>query len=92
MKLSDYLIQNGKPPNPSLQSNALYKTRKSFNCNLTPAQAIEFARHLLGKAQLILDNYIEDAVVQVWNGGEDNESISFGLIEARKGKRRKKGT
>jgi hypothetical protein len=94
MQLSEYLAKeenlHAQQGNPSVRCNALSKTGKSFNCYLKPAEAIEFARHLLQKAQLILDGHIDDAVVHVWNVGEDSESLSFGLNTARKGKRRKK--
>jgi hypothetical protein len=96
MKLSEYLAQEGnlhkEQGNPSVKCNALSKTGKSFNCYLKPGEAIEFARHLLTKAQLILDNQIEDGVVHVWNVGGDSESVSFGLNTARKVLRRKKHT
>jgi hypothetical protein len=75
-----------------VECNALYKTKENVNCYLTPSQAMEFARHLLEKAQLNLDYKISDAVVQVWNQGEDNEKLYFGLIEGRKGPRRKKSS
>jgi hypothetical protein len=95
MHLSEYQAQKGnryaQEGNPSVRCNALSKTRKSVNVYLKPVQAIEFARHLLQKAQLVLQENIEDAVVQVWNVGEDNESLSIGLTQARKGRRRKKG-
>jgi len=94
MRLDEYLDQednlHDRQGNPSVRCNSLGKTRNSFNCYLKPAQAIEFARHLLLKAQLILDEGIEDAVVHVWNVGADKETISFGLTHARKGRRRKR--
>jgi hypothetical protein len=43
MLLSTYHAQRGKDKNPSVQCNALSKTAKSLNCNLTPAQAKELA-------------------------------------------------
>ncbi|HJT77458.1 MAG TPA: hypothetical protein VJ739_09680 [Gemmataceae bacterium] len=95
MQLSEYLAQPGnshaEQGNPHVECNALYKRRENFNCYLTASQAIECARHLLEKAQLILDNGIDDAVVQVWNKGEHNEKLYFGLTEARKGRRRNTG-
>jgi hypothetical protein len=63
--------------NPSVSCNAIYKTETSFNCYLTPSDAIEFARNLLQKAQLILDEGIDDAVVHVWNSGK-NKKLSCG--------------
>jgi hypothetical protein len=91
--LREYLEKKGnahtEAGNPRVKCNAVYKTRSSFNCYLTPSQAIEHARHLLHKAQLILDNNITDAVVQVWNKGEQGENLYFGLTQARKGKRKK---
>lgn len=94
MLLSEFLArqeeQGDKEGNPHIQCNAFYKTGKTINCYLTPSQAVEFARHLLSKAQLILDNNIEDSVVQIWNKGEANERLYFGLTKARKGPRRKK--
>jgi len=96
MQLSDYLAreenEHSEQGNPSVVCNAFYKTKENVNCYLTPGQAIEFARHLLEKAQLMLDHNIEDAVVQVWNQGEHNEKLYFGLTKARKGARRKKKT
>ena len=74
--------------NPVVVPNALYKAEGSFNCYLTPGQAIALARNLLAKAQLILDEGLEDAAVQLWNKGESNERLYCGLIEARKGPRR----
>jgi hypothetical protein len=95
VNLSEYLAQadnqHSQQGNPHVRCNALGKTTKSLNCRLTPIQAIEAARHLLQKAQLILDEGIEDAVVHVWNVGENSEVLHFGLYEARKGPRRKKG-
>jgi hypothetical protein len=92
--LSEYLDHKGnahsEKGNPHVKCNAMYKTRSNFNCYLTPSQAIEHARHLLEKAQLILDNDITDAVVQVWNQGANTETLYFGLTQARKGPRRKK--
>lgn len=93
MHLSDFLADDQNPHsqagNPCVVSNALYKTRQNFNCYLTPSQAIELARHLLAKAQIILDNDIQDTAIQVWNQGEHSERIYLGLTKARKGGRRK---
>jgi hypothetical protein len=74
--------------NPKVRSNALHKTGQSFNCYLTASQAIEHARNLLQKAQLILDHDLEDAVVHVWN--TSGEKLYVGMTHARKGTRRKK--
>ena len=49
--------------------NALYKNANNFNCYLTPPQAIALAQHLVQKAQLILDENLADAAVQLWNKG-----------------------
>jgi hypothetical protein len=68
--------------NPKVLCNAVYKTEDSFNCYLTPSQAITLARHLLMKAQLLLDREIEDGAVQVWNTGPGNRVIRCGLVEA----------
>jgi hypothetical protein len=96
MLLSDYLDSednaHSEQGNPCVRCNALYKTKQNVNCYLTADQAMEFAQHLLDKAQLIMDNGIKDAVVQVWNQGEHNEKRYFGLTTARKGPRRKKKT
>jgi len=93
MLLSEFLDQESNPHskagNPSVKCNALYKTKNNFNCYLTASQAIQHARHLLEKAQLILDNQIDDAVIQVWNQGESNERLYLGITKARKGVRRK---
>jgi hypothetical protein len=70
--------------------NALSKTKSSINCNLTPSQAITLARHLLQKAQVILDERLDDAVVQLWIVGRNNERLSCGLTKRRKGPRRRK--
>ena len=94
MQLSEFLSsddnEHAQQGNPAVKCNALYKTKDNINCLLTASQAIEFARHLLQKAQLILDSEIEDAVVHLWNQGEHNEKLFFGLTKARKGPRRKK--
>ncbi len=80
-----------KQGNPHVDCNALSKTRDSLNCYLTPAQAIEFARHLLQKAQLILDHQLEgERVVHIWNVGERSEKLYVGWNQPRKGPRRKK--
>ncbi|MCE5267761.1 MAG: hypothetical protein LLG00_07735 [Planctomycetaceae bacterium] len=93
MNLDDYLAErdneHSQRGNPAVRCNALYKTARTFNCYLTASQAIEFARHLLAKAQLVLDNRIEDAAIQVWNTGQQGETIRLGLAKARKGGRRK---
>lgn len=96
MKLSEYLAQVGnqhtQQGNPHIKCDALYKTAKSLNCHLTPTQAIEFARCLLQKAQLILENNIEDANVQVWTAGEHKKSLYFGLTVASKAQQHKKAS
>jgi hypothetical protein len=66
----------------------VYKTAENINVYLTPCEAIQLARNLLMKAQLILDEGITDAAVQIWNQGSDNETLRVGLIKARKGPRR----
>ena len=76
--------------NLGVACNALYKTKDNFNCYLTPSQAISLARNLLSKAQIILDNDLEQTAVQLWNQGENTESLYFGLVKARKGARRSK--
>lgn len=94
MKLDDFLADEANPHseagNPSVKCNAVYKTKNNLNCYLKASQAVEFARHLLAKAQLILDHQLDDAVVHIWNQGENNEKLYFGLTSARKGARRKK--
>ena len=70
--------------------NALYKTRDNFNCYLTPIQAMNLAENLLMKARLIEQEGIDDAVVHLWNVGQDNETLHCGLNEARQGPRRQK--
>ena len=93
MTLSDFLANkdnaHAQQGNPSVSSNALYKPAENFNCYLTASQAVELARHLLQKAQLILDHDLEDAVVHLWNIGPANEKLHLGLNQARKGERRK---
>jgi hypothetical protein len=89
MLLSEYTkSDHPKQRNPVVECNALYKTEENLNCYLTPAQAIALARNLLEKAQLILDQKLEDAAVQLWNQGKENERLYCGLIQARKGPRR----
>jgi hypothetical protein len=92
MLLSDYLDDtedtHKKQGNPVVACNALYKTEENFNCYLTPGQAIALSRNLLQKAQLILDEKLEDAVVHLWNTGKDNEKLRCGLNHARKGVRK----
>jgi hypothetical protein len=92
MLLSDFLADKDNPHkkqgNPGVTCNALYKTEENFNCYLTPTQAIALARNLLQKAQLILDEKLEDAVVHLWNQGKQKERLSCGLNKARKGPRK----
>lgn len=94
MTLEDFLADESNKHsdggNPHVACNALYKTRQNLNCYLTASQAIQLARHLLEKAQILIDEGIDDAVVQVWNQGETNERIYLGLTKARKGPRRQK--
>lgn len=94
MQLSDFLADKQNPHkqqgNPSVACNALYKTKENFNGYLTASQAIDLARHVLQKAQLILDHDLKGAVVHLWNQGEDKETLYVGLSKARKGGRRKK--
>lgn len=94
MLLDDFLAQDGNAEsaqgNPGVTCNALSKTEKSFNCNLTVPQALALAQNLLQKAQLIVEAGLEDAVVQVYNIGLNSERLSCGLTHARKGPRRKK--
>ena len=93
MLLSDFLDnkdnEHKKQGNPVVACNALWKAKGNFNCYLTTAQAIALARNLLQKAQLILDHNLEDAVVHLWNVGEDNEKLHCGLNQARKGSRKR---
>ena len=94
MLLSDFLADkensHKKQGNPSVKCNALYKKTENINCLLTPAQAIALARNLLQKAQLILDENLEEAAVHMWNQGKDNEKLYCGLNKLRKGSRKKK--
>jgi hypothetical protein len=94
VQLSEFLSDADNPHsqagNPGVACNALYKTKQNLNCYLTPTQAISLARHLLEKAQLLIDNEVEDAAVQLWNQGEQNEKLYLGLVNARKGPRKKK--
>jgi hypothetical protein len=94
MLLSDFLADkrnaHKEQGNPVVACNALYKAAENFNCYLTAAQAIALARNLLQKAQLILDEKLDDAVVHMWNKGKANEKLYCGLNQARKGPRRKK--
>ena len=92
MMLSDFLAEKNnthkEEGNPVVACNALYKAEENFNCYLTPVQAITLARNLLQKAQLILDEKLDDAVVHLWNKGTDNEKLYCGLNQARKGPRK----
>jgi len=81
-----------KEGNPSVKCNMLSKTSKSFNCYLKPVEAIALARHLLSKAQIILESDISDGVVHLWNVGELNEKIGCGLNKARKRGNRRAAT
>lgn len=90
MKLKAYLSSGEEQKNPGIKCNALSKTAKSFNCQLSSDQAIDLARYLLNTAQLIRQSQIEDAAVQLWCVGENSETLSVGLIELRKGSRRMK--
>ena len=76
---------------PYVKCNSLSKTSKSFNVQMTPDEATDLARYILDKAQLIRSKGIEDAAVQLWNVGENNETIALGLMPLRKGPKRKKG-
>lgn len=93
MLLSDFLNEpnnsHAEQGNPNVTCNALYKAEENFNCYLTAPQAIELARNLLQKAQLILDEELTNAAVHLWNVGRDNEKLSCGLNKARIGPRRK---
>jgi hypothetical protein len=94
MLISDFLADKENPHkkqgNPSVKCNALYKKAENLNCLLTPAQAIALARNLLQKAQLILDEQLQDAAIHVWNTGKDNEKLFCGLNKVRKGPRKRK--
>ena len=97
MKLAEFLASNdselyrmGGKRCPSVRCNSLNKTGKSFNAQMTPDQATDLARYILDKAQLIRSKGLEDATVQLWNVGENSETISLGLMPERKGPRRKK--
>lgn len=94
VQLSDFLAQadadHPARSNPVVACNALYKNATSFNCYLTPVEAITLAQHLTQKAQLILDEGLVDAAIQLWNKGAASERLYCGLIKARKGPR--KGT
>lgn len=94
MKLSEF---NAKQPidanwrvNPAVKCNALYKSAKNLNCYLRASEAIQLARNLLEKAQLVLDENLDDAAVQLWSSGPDSERLLCGLTEARKGGRTKR--
>jgi hypothetical protein len=76
--------------NPGVKCNAQYKKDKSWNCLLKPNEAIQLARNLLQKAQLLLEEGVDDYAVHVWSAGPGNETLSCGLNVARKGPRRKK--
>ncbi len=69
---------------PVVRCNALYKSVDSFNCYLTAPQAIELARNLLMKAQLIVENSLEVGAVHVWNKGKRNGELRCGLHKAPK--------
>ena len=92
MKLSNFLAHRDnahrKQGNPVVKCNALYKAKENVNCYLTPAQAIALSRNLLQKAQLILDEKLEDTVVHLWSQGKENERLYCGLNQARKGPRK----
>lgn len=69
MPVMDFLDQadntHSTQGNPGVLCNALYKAEENFNCYLTPVQAIALARNLLQKAQLLLDENLEDGVVHL---------------------------
>ena len=92
MLLADFLAQpdnsHSMQGNPVVECNALYKTNENLNCYLTASQAVTLARNLLQKAQLILDENLENAVVHVWNMGKENEKLYCGLNKGRQGPRR----
>ena len=95
MKLSEFLATpenaHTKEGNLRVKCNSLDKTRTSFNCNLTPDQATDLAQFPLAKAQIIRTKGIEDAAVQLWNVGKEQETLYLGLTPARKGPRKKTG-
>ena len=70
--------RGGRPAKQKVACNSLAKTKVSFNCNLTPDQAIDLARLLLEKAHEIRHNKIDDAAVQLWNVGEGAETLYLG--------------
>lgn len=90
--LTEFLSQpknaHSEQGNPVVTCNALYKAVENFNCYLTVAQAITLARNLLQKAQLIVDEKLDDAVVHLWNKGKANEKLYCGLNQGRKGPRK----
>lgn len=92
-ELSDFLAQvpsgHEAKANPSVTCNALYKNSNNFNCYLTPSQAISLALRLVQRAQLIREENLVDTAVQLWNQGAVNERLSLGLVNARKGPRKK---
>jgi hypothetical protein len=92
MLVAEFLADNGnahkEQGNPVVGCNALYKAEENFNCYLPATQAIALARNLLQKAQLILDEKLDDAVVHLWNKGEANEKLYCGLNQGRKGPRK----
>jgi hypothetical protein len=69
--------------------HALYKKEDNWNCYLRPNEAIQLAIGILQKAQLILEENLDDAAVQLWSKGKSNETLYCGLTIARKGPRRK---
>ncbi len=82
--------ETGAKESPSVKCNALWKTKDSFNCYLTPSQAITLARNILQKAQQIIDGETRKTAVHLRSVGAETERLSCGLEDARKGDRRKK--
>lgn len=64
---------------PGAKCHYIHSTESSFNCELSASQAIELARNVLLKAQLILDYGQQDTdFVHLW-AMKNSKSLSVGM-------------
>ena len=59
--------------NGKVKCDSLYKSKKSVNCHLKAEQAVQLARNLLEKAQLLIEEgCTNDFGVHVWSRGSSS--------------------
>ncbi|MEX0977269.1 MAG: hypothetical protein WDZ48_00360 [Pirellulales bacterium] len=76
--------------NPKVKCNAQYTANDNWNCKLKANEAIQLARHLLKKAQLLVEEGLDDFSVHLWSTGSD--TLYCGIDKARIGPGRKPST